>query len=70
MQLAAYAGWRLRGIRGGILTGGLFILPGALVIAALAAAYVAWGRMSLVQAAFLGIKAAVLVVVIEALLRV
>lgn len=70
MQLAAYAGWRLRGIRGGLITGGLFILPGALIIAALAAAYAAWGQLPLVQAAFLGIKACVLVVVIEALLRV
>lgn len=70
MQLAAYAGWRLRGIRGGLISGLLFILPGAAVIAALAAAYVAWGKLPLVQAAFLGIKACVLIVVIEALLRV
>ena len=70
MQLAAYAGWRLRGIPGGLISGGLFILPGAAVIAALAAAYTAWGQLPLVQAAFLGIKAAVLIVVIEALLRV
>ncbi|MBA4490221.1 chromate efflux transporter [Paracoccus sp. S1E-3] len=70
MQLAAYAGWRLRGLPGGLISGGLFILPGALVIAALAAAYVSWGQLPLVQAAFLGIKAAVLIVVIEALLRV
>lgn len=70
MQLAAYAGWRLRGIPGGLLTGALFILPGALVIAILAAGYAAWGNLPLVQAAFLGIKACVLVIVIEALLRV
>ncbi|AUH34925.1 chromate efflux transporter [Paracoccus tegillarcae] len=69
-QLAAYAGWRLRGIPGGLLAGGLFILPGALVIAALAAAYVAWGQLPLIQAAFFGIKACVFVIVIEALLRV
>ncbi|NHF71635.1 chromate efflux transporter [Paracoccus xiamenensis] len=70
MQLATYAGWRLRGLPGGLIAGGLFVLPGALVIAALAAAYVAWGQLPLVQAAFLGIKAAVLIIVIEALLRV
>lgn len=69
MQLATYAGWRLRGIAGGLIAGGLFVLPGAVVIAALAAAYTVWGQLPLVQAAFLGIKAAVLVVVIEALLR-
>ncbi|MDO5606441.1 MAG: chromate efflux transporter [Paracoccus sp. (in: a-proteobacteria)] len=69
-QLAAYAGWRLRGIGGGLLAGVLFILPGAVVIAALAAAYAAWGGLQPVQAAFLGIKASVLVIVIEALIRV
>ena len=70
MQLAAYAGWRLRGIPGGLITGGLFVLPGACVIALLAAAYTVWGDLPLVQAAFFGIKACVLVIVIEALLRV
>ena len=69
-QLAAYAGWRVRGILGGLIAGGLFILPGALVIAALAAAYAAWGQLPLMQAAFFGIKACVFVIVIEALLRV
>ncbi|WBU63356.1 chromate efflux transporter [Paracoccus aerodenitrificans] len=69
MQLAAYAGWRLRGIPGGLISGGLFILPGAIVIAMLAAAYVAWGDLPLMQAAFLGIKSCVLVIVIEALMR-
>ncbi len=70
MQLATYTGWRLRGIPGGLISGGLFVLPGALVIAALAAAYTAWGQLPWVQAAFFGIKACVLVIVIEALLRV
>ena len=60
MQLAAYAGWRLRGIPGGLITGGLFVLPGACVIALLAAAYTVWGDLPLVQAAFFGIKACVL----------
>jgi chromate transporter len=70
MQLATYAGWRLRGVAGGLLAGLLFVVPGAAVIAALAALYAAWGEVPLVQAAFLGIKAAVIVVVVEALLRV
>lgn len=70
MQLATYAGWRLRGVRGGLLAGLLFVLPGAAVILGLAAAYVAWGQLPLVAALFLGVKAAVVVIVIEALLRV
>lgn len=67
MQLATYAGWRLRGVGGGLLAGGLFVLPGAVVIAALLAIYVTWGSVPLVQAAFLGIKAAVIVIVLAAL---
>lgn len=67
MQLATYAGWRLRGVPGGLIAGGLFVLPGAVVIAALAAAYVTYGTLSFVEAAFVGIKAAVLVIVIRAL---
>ena len=44
MQLATYAGWRLHGVRGGLIAGGLFVLPGALVIAALALGYAAYGQ--------------------------
>lgn len=67
MQLATYAGWRLRGVTGGLIAGGLFVLPGALVIAALVWTYVAVGDVPLVQAAFLGVKAAVIVIVLQAL---
>ncbi len=67
MQLATYAGWRLRGVPGGLIAGGLFVLPGALVIAGLVWAYVVVGDVPLVQAAFLGIKAAVIVIVLQAL---
>ena len=70
MQLATYAGWRLRGTAGGLLAGLLFVLPGAAVIAALAFGYAAFGHVPLVQAAFLGIKAAVIVVVLQALRKV
>lgn len=70
MQLATYAGWRLRGTRGGLIAGGLFVLPGALVILLLAALYARFGQLPLAAALFLGIKATVIVVVIEALLRV
>ncbi len=69
MQLATYAGWRLRGVPGGLLAGLLFVVPGALIIFALALGYVHYGSVPLVQAAFLGIKAAVIVVVLQALLR-
>lgn len=70
MQLATYAGWRLRGVAGGLLAGLLFVVPGAIVMLLLAWAYVRWGDVGPVQALFNGIKAAVVVIVIEALLRV
>lgn len=70
MQLATYSGWRMRGIAGGLLAGGLFVIPGALVIFALAFAYATYGDLPLVQAAFVGIKATVVVIVIEAILRI
>ena len=69
MQLATYAGWRLRGIWGGLLAGLLFVVPGALVIFILAFAYISYGQVPLVQAAFVGVKAAVIIVVLQALLR-
>ncbi len=70
MQLATYAGWRLHGIRGGLAAGLLFVLPGAIVVLALAMIYAAFGNVPLVEAIFFGIKAAVLVIVVEALLRI
>lgn len=70
MQLATYAGWKLDGIRGGLIAGGLFVLPGAAVILTLAALYSAFGQVPLVAALFLGVKAAVVVIVIEALIKV
>lgn len=70
MQLSTYAGWRLHGTLGGLIAGLLFVIPGAVVIMALAATYSVFGDVPLVSALFYGIKAAVLVIVIEALLRV
>lgn len=70
MQLATYAGWRMRGTAGGLLAGLLFVIPGALLIAVLALLYAQYGQLPLVQAAFLGIKAAVIVVVFQALKKV
>lgn len=70
MQLATYSGWRLHGVKGGLAAGLLFVLPGALVILALSAIYVAYGQVPLLTAIFTGIKAAVLAIVLEALLRI
>jgi chromate transporter len=70
MQLATYAGWRRGGIPAGLLAGGLFVLPGAAVVLALAALYAAFGTLPVVAALFLGVKAAVVAIVIEALVRV
>ena len=70
MQLATYTGWRLHGVRGGLVAGLLFVLPGALLVLTLAAIYATLGQVPIVQAIFVGIKAAVLVIVVEALLRI
>ena len=70
MQLATYSGWRLRGTLGGLIAGLLFVLPGAAVILALAMIYVSYGDVPIVQTLFLGVKAAVLAIVLEALIKV
>ncbi|WP_051927380.1 chromate efflux transporter [Ruegeria halocynthiae] len=67
MQLATYAGWRLRGVTGGMIAGTLFVLPGAIVIAILVGLYASFGDLPLVQAGFLGVKATVIVIVLQAL---
>ena len=61
MQLAAYVGWRLHGLKGGLAAGLLFVIPGALIVLALASIYAAFGNVPLVQTLFLGFKAAVIV---------
>ena len=63
MQLATYAGWRLHGTVGGLVAGLLFVLPGATVIFALATIYAVYGQVPLIAALFVGVKAAVIVVV-------
>ena len=70
MQLATYTGWRLNGTIGGLIAGLLFVIPGAIVILALTTLYVYLGNVPIVSALFLGVKATVVVIVIEALLRV
>jgi chromate transporter len=69
-QLATYIGWLLHGVRGGLAAGILFVLPGALVMLGLSLLY-AYGRgVPLIDGALFGIKAAVLVIVVEALIRI
>jgi chromate transporter len=69
-QLATYIGWTLHGIRGGLAAGILFIVPGALVVLLLSILYAGFNELTFVQALFYGIKAAVLAIVIEAVLRI
>ena len=70
MQLATYLGWLMHGVRGGVAAGLLFVLPGALVMLVLSLIYAQFGDVPVVAAVFLGLKCAVLVLVVEALLRV
>ncbi|HEV7251817.1 MAG TPA: chromate efflux transporter [Mesorhizobium sp.] len=70
MQLATYAGWLLHGVKGGLAAGLLFVLPGAAVLMALSAAYFFLGDVPLVAGLLFGLKAAVLALVVEALIRV
>lgn len=69
MQLCTYAGWRLRGVPGGLLAGLLFVIPGAIVMLGLAFAYAHWSQLPLIQALFLGVKATVVIVVVQAVLK-
>src|SRR6266536_4945867 len=69
-QLATYIGGLMHRIRGGIVAGGLFIVPGILSIMALSYVYAGWGRVPGIQALFFGLKAAVLAVVLEAVVRI
>ncbi|RBW44887.1 chromate transporter [Loktanella sp. D2R18] len=70
MQLATYAGWKRGGIVGGLIGGGLFVIPGALLIMLLALAYGTYGNLAVIQALFLGVKACVVVIVVQALIKV
>ena len=66
MQLATFAGWRLRGVSGGLIAGSLFVMPGAVVMLALSISYVAFSGAPVLSGIFLGVKAAILVVVVQA----
>src|SRR2546428_112452 len=69
-KLATYIGWLLHGIRGGLVAGILFVLPGAFVMLGLSLLYALGRGFSVVDGALFGIKAAVLVIVLEALIRI
>ena len=69
-QLATYIGWLMHRTRGGIMAGGLFILPGVVALVALSIVYAEWGQNGYVAAAFFGLKAAVLAIVVEAVIRI
>ena len=70
MQLATYAGWRMHGVRGGLAAGLLFVMPGAILMLALSVVYAFYGQLPAMEVLFLGVKAAVLAIVLEALIRV
>ncbi|MBL4926543.1 chromate efflux transporter [Fuscibacter oryzae] len=69
-QLATYIGWLMHGVRGALVAGGLFILPGVLAIMGLSWVYAAYGQVAVVAALFFGLKAAVLAIVLQAVVRV
>ena len=69
-QLATYIGWLLHGWRGGVVAGTLFVLPGFLVMLCLSAAYALWGQTDWLSSLFFGLKAAVLAIVVEAVIRI
>ena len=69
-QLAVYIGWLMHRIRGGILSGTLFILPGLVSLGALSIIYAVYGQIGFVAAMFFGLKSAVLTIVLEAVIRI
>src|SRR5712664_2753806 len=69
-QLATYIGWLMHRTAGGIAAGTLFVVPGIVSIMALSYVYAGWGQVPVVAALFFGLKAAVLAIVIEAVVRI
>ncbi len=69
-QLATYVGWLLNGVRGALVAGILFVLPGVVALMALAAVYVGYGDTGLIEALFAGLAPAVIAIVLQAVLRV
>ncbi|HET9519268.1 MAG TPA: chromate transporter, partial [Actinoplanes sp.] len=69
-QLAIYVGWLLNGLRGGLIAGTLFVLPGVVALLALSAVYVGFGDTRVVTALFAGLAPAVVAIVAQAVWRV
>jgi chromate transporter len=69
-QLATYVGWLMHRTLGGIMAGGLFIIPGIISIMALSYIYAGWANVPIIVALFFGLKAAVLAIVVEAVVRI
>jgi chromate transporter len=69
-QLATYIGWLMHGWRGGVVAGVLFVVPGFFVMLGLSTAYALWGQTDWLSSLFFGLKAAVLAIVIEAVIRI
>ena len=69
-QLATYIGWLMHRTLGGIIAGGLFVLPGIIAIMGLSYIYAGWGNVPIIAALFFGLKAAVLAIVVEAVVRI
>jgi chromate transporter len=69
-QLATYVGWLLNGVRGALIAGVLFVLPGVATLLVLSAVYVGYGDTTLVEAVFLGLGPAVIAIVVQALVRI
>src|SRR5690606_6360500 len=70
MQLAVYIGWLMHRTLGGIIAGVLFVLPGVVAIMALSWIYALFGNVGAVAALFFGLKAAVLAIVVQAVIRI
>jgi chromate transporter len=69
-QLATYLGWLMHGVKGGLAAGIIFVVPGAIVMLALSLIYALAGQVPVIDALFFGLKCAVLVLVVEALIRI
>lgn len=69
-QLATYIGWLMHRTWGGVIAGVLFVLPGLLSIMALSIIYAVYGQVGIVSAVFFGLKAAVLAIVLQAVVRI
>jgi len=70
LQLAIYLGWKLHGIRGGLVAGLGFIVPAILLLLGLSWLYARFGSQPVASGVLLGLKAAVLALVLQALVRI